>query len=237
MRMPPHLLGPHLFGASRASAALAAAAVLGVASAAPAAGQTLVASTFGPGGSFDDAFGQAVTAGVVPDSGGGFVSQAVAASFTYALPAPEPLAEFRFAATANDGSDPLQVTLLAGPDPNTATALERFTFTTAAPLGSAAVFTARSTLAPLLLPGQTYWIALAVAPSATAAWAWNVNDAGLTGVSVQNPLGAAWVAAPDAETPAFDVTAAPEPAPGVLVGVGVGVAAAGARARRRRARL
>lgn len=198
-------------------AALAASLTTGLASTSVAA---QVVSTFGPGDSYDAGFGQAVTTGIVPDGAGGFISQAVAASFTFTAGAPRALANFRFAATANDGTDPLVARLLVGADLNAAVTLEAFSFGAAAS-GVPQIFTARSLLAPVLQPGQTYWIALGLAPSATAAWAWNVNDQGLTGVSVQNPVGSAWVAAPDSETPAFAVAVVPEPGTGVLALLGV----------------
>jgi protocatechuate 3,4-dioxygenase beta subunit len=159
----------------------------------------VLSSNLGLGDSFQTSTAAAWTTG-----GASKLSNAVA--FTVPGSQTYRLAQFRFAADWLSGTNSAHVGLYAGSDLNTATLLESFTFSASAQ-ATAELFTAVSTVRPLLLPGNTYFISLSVdGPSTT--WGWRWNDQGMTGYLARSGAGA-WVAA-SAVTPAFDVSATPE---------------------------
>src|SRR5713101_6261193 len=113
-----------------------------------------VAGNLGPGGSFQTSTGTAWATG-----GPSNFSNAV--GFTISGTQALRLTRFRFAAHWFAGTNSMNVGFYVGSDLNTATLLESFTFSASAQF-AAQLFTAVSTVRPLLLPGNTYFIALSV---------------------------------------------------------------------------
>jgi hypothetical protein len=178
---------------------------LTVVAARPAAAQ-LVASTFGPGSSYNEGVGYALLDDpAVPNY------QAAAVSFIDPLPGAHQLDRIRVGILVN-ARQPTIAQFLAGPDINSATLLESFSFAQA--LGTRIV-TLTSALHPVLATGQTYWLALLPSHQGEPHSAWMWNDQGITGWFVQHAPGGPWLSMagtrPTSTTPAYDVTAAPVP--------------------------
>jgi hypothetical protein len=158
---------------------------------------TTLFSNFGPGDTYQGSTG---TAWAVGDGGNG--SNAV--SFVNPSTTAVELREFRFAANWFSGINTLNVGFWGGStDLNSATLLESFTFSANA-FRVPQIFTAVSSVRPLLLPGQTYFITLSVPGAPTTIWGWQWNDQGQNGFLAR--FGTDPWFAETVVTPVFDVS-------------------------------
>ncbi|TMJ02757.1 MAG: carboxypeptidase regulatory-like domain-containing protein, partial [Bacillati bacterium ANGP1] len=180
--------------------ALVAVAVIVGLSAPPARADVVLASDFGPGDTFQTSTGTAWAIG-------GSQSASAAVAFTIPPGQTYQLTQFRFAANWFAGANTLSVGFFVGSDLNTATLVESFTFSASA-FQTPQLFTAVSVVRPLLLPGNTYFIALSVPGAPATQWGWQWNIVGAAGYFARFGSGA-WFAETAATTPAFDVSGVP----------------------------
>lgn len=217
--------------------AVVGAALAGVASVGK--GQVVVAGSFGPGDSYlplnVDSWATGTSGGVYSENAVGFqTSLGASAAFAQARVA--------FDYHASDADPLLVFRLLHGSDINSVTVLETglvvfpYVSQSSGLTGElSAIVTWGSVLHPMLLPGETYW--LAVAPSTpTEPFGWQHNDQGEAGYQARFDPAGAWttspLVAPVFEIAALDPFVAPEPATALLLAGGLVVLGLGARRRR-----
>jgi hypothetical protein len=192
-----------------------------------------IAGNFGPGSSYQTGTSNswAVGGGVNSSDAVEFVNNT---STTYAL------TEFRFAANYFSGTNLLTVGFYGGSaDLNTATLLESFTFTAPDQFNDH-IYTANSTVHPLIAPGGTYFIAASVTGAPATIWGWQWNDQGQNGGWWARFGNGAWFQEPGAVTPVFDVSGTavvPEPATLTLAVTGGVLAGALGFVRRSQAKV
>jgi hypothetical protein len=192
-----------------------------------------IAGNFGPGSSYQTGTGNSWSVG---DG----TSSSVAVQFVNTTSTTYALTEFRFAANYFAGTNLLTVGFYGGStDLNTATLLESFTFT-APDQFTDHIYTATSSLHPLITPGGTYFIAASVSGAPATNWGWQWNNQGQNDGWWARFGSAPWFAETGAVAPVFDVSGTatvPEPATLTLAVIG-GVLAGGVGwVRRRQAKV
>ena len=184
------------------------------------AAQTTVASTFGPGDSYNG-----VESYLVGDNG--LAIQSIAEGFVYGGPNGVFLSQVRLALDNNDL--PYTISFLTGADMSTATLLESWSATT-----TGGIVTLPSALSPTLSNGMTYWLA-----ASSGGWGgWSQNDQNLLGMAYRLGAGA-WVDCSSCVSAAYDVTVSgagvvtPEPGSMTLLATGLAAVLGVARHRRK----
>jgi hypothetical protein len=158
---------------------------------------TTLFSNFGPGDSYQSSTGTAWAMGNNEDA-----SNAV--SFVYSGATPVELGQFRFAANWFSGTNIVNVGFWGGStDLNSATLLESFTFSANA-FRVPQIFRAVSSVRPVLLPGNTYFITLSVPDAPGTVWGWQWNNQSQNGFLARFGTGS-WFAE-SVVTPVFDVS-------------------------------
>jgi hypothetical protein len=203
---------------------LSALAIVGAVSltAAP-AGAVVIATTFGPGDSYDASIGYPIGSETLQEIAVGFVP-----GFDSALDS------IRLATKHLAGANNYTVYLASDSGGSPGGALE--TFSSLAFTSPDSILTLNSLLNPTLSAGSTYWIVVSAPDLSGSYGEWNWNDQGFFGLAFQN-AGTGWKS-DDNPTPAFEVnasrtTSVPEPTTLLLFGAGfVGFTAL----RRRRAK-
>jgi hypothetical protein len=195
---------------------------------APASGQAqdVVASTFGPGSSFNHGRFWGVAGASLADQ------------FVYGGPGGYFLDQIRLALVDNDAAA-YTISFWRGPDINTAVELETWS-SVAAPVDGG-ILSLASSVRPELSPGDVYWIAVQGPPSAPPG-GWFFNDDGVTDALYDASPGFSYHPCGNptfcpggiGPAPAFDVTAsAPEPGSLALLATGLlGLAVPVVRRRR-----
>jgi hypothetical protein len=165
----------------------------------------VVASTFGPGDSYDHSSGWLVSP-----------FQQISQGFTYTGGAGFFLSQIRLA-LLDAGGSPYSVSFLVGTDMNSAVSLE--SWSAAAPGGSG-ILSLSSALNPVFVNGSTYWVSADNAGSG----GWFLSNTGATGLMYKQG-GPTWNQCPTCTSSAYDVTAAtvatPEPASLALFATGM----------------
>lgn len=184
---------------------LVVAAAFAVAIAPSVAHAQVVASTFGPGDSFD------------PNGFDVILQQSIAESFAYSGGAGFFLAQIRLALWTS--SHPYTISFRRGGiDPSAATTLESWIESTTGSVP--AIYTLSSVLKPVLTP-DTYWV---VAENVGQDGVWDYGPRDFKGYSYTS--GGTWVSDAGYRSGAYDVTVAsgtvtPEPATLLLLGTGL----------------
>jgi hypothetical protein len=184
---------------------------------------TTLYTTFGTGQTYDQSDGYFV------DGSGGYdgKTQIIGAPFTPAINAT--LDSIDFAAYYVGGSSN-QITVQLVNDSAglpTGSLIASFNFIdilTTTP----AVYTATSTVHPLLTASTQYWVVLTpTVLSSTTHSLWCTNNQGIIGVAWEQPPNTSWTWETNYKTPAFDVNgtiASTVPEPGILILLGISMA-------------
>ena len=176
----------------------------------------IVYSTFGPGDTFnpDPSGNHSWTIG--GDSGPfGNVQDEIAASFIPS--ATVSLDTIRVAAFHLTGGNELDVYLSSGSAPGAP--IESFSTTGVS--NTPGILTFNSVTNPLLAAGTKYWVVMSTTPLTANDMEWSWNTIGVDGFDYRFGGSGGWSIDSSDLTPAFEVTATPEPASLLLFGTGL----------------
>lgn len=189
---------------------------------------TVVFSNFGPGMTFNELQGFAVTGS--GDSLGGAIA---AVAFT-------PSATFTFSSAQLPmnlvtGPNHFQVLLMTNSGGFPGNIIETITLTDAVPMFPPEIVTANSALHPVLTAGTQYWLVVfAPEPSTFGIWNLSFNDFSSPQARGFVSLTGPWIPANTLIKPAFQINGEPVPEPSTMLLLGTGLAALGTAVRKRR---
>lgn len=189
---------------------------------------TVVFSNFGPGMTFNELQGFAVTGS--GDSLGGAIA---AVAFT-------PSATFTFSSAQLPmnlvtGPNHFQVLLMTNSGGFPGNIIETITLTDAVPMFPPEIVTANSALHPVLTAGTQYWLVV-FAPEPSTFGIWNLSFDDFSSPQARGfvSLTGPWIPANTLIKPAFQINGEPVPEPSTMLLLGTGLAALGTAVRKRR---
>lgn len=189
---------------------------------------TVVFSNFGPGMTFNELQGFAVTGSGDP-LGGAIAALAFTPSGTFTF------SSAQLAMNLVTGPNHFQVLLMTSSGGFPGNIIETITLTDAVPMFPPQIVVANSALHPVLTGGTQYWlVAFAPEPSTFGIWNLSFNDfSSPQARGFVSPTGP-WIAANTLIKPAFQINGEPVPEPSTMLLLGTGLAALGTAVRKRR---
>lgn len=189
---------------------------------------TIVFSNFGPGMTFNELQGIAVTGSGDP-LGGSIPALAFTPSETFTF------SSAQLAMNLVTGPNLFQVLLMTSSGGFPGNIIETITLTDVVPMFPPQIVVANSALHPVLTAGTQYWLAVfAPEPSTFGIWNLSFNDFSSPQVrGFVSPSGP-WVGTNILIKPAFQINGEPVPEPSTMLLLGTGLAALGTAARKRR---
>jgi hypothetical protein len=188
---------------------------------------TVVFSNFGPGMTFNQSQGFAVTGSNI--FGGVIPAHAFTPSETFTF------SSAQLAMTLVQGSNHFQVLLMTSSGGLPANIIETITLTDAVPIFPSGIVVANSALNPVLTSGTQYWlVAFAPDPNTFGVWNLSLNDFSTPQARGFTSPAGPWVVANNVPRSAFQINGEPVPEPSTLLLLGTGLVTLGTAVRKHR---
>ncbi|HJP93007.1 MAG TPA: PEP-CTERM sorting domain-containing protein [Pyrinomonadaceae bacterium] len=188
---------------------------------------TVVFSNFGPGMTFNELQGFAITGSNL--LGGAIPALAFTPSGTFTF------SSAQLAMNLVTGPNDFQVLLMTSSGGLPGNIIETITLTDAVPMFPPQIVVANSALHPVLTAGTQYWlVAFAPEPSTFGIWNLSLNDFSTPQArGFVSPTGP-WIVPNTLIKPAFQINGEPVPEPSTMLLLGTGLATLGTAVRKRR---